>query len=107
MVLLAVRMVAGVTETRNVIPSLEFKTFNNKKYKFLMIDLFQHKKKGFLKDILLNDQRDYQKVEAAMKQMGISKDEMMEIFQVVAGVLHLGNIIFEDAGGSSGTIFVI
>jgi len=27
MVLLAVRMVADVTETRNVIPSLEFKTF--------------------------------------------------------------------------------
>lgn len=39
-----------------------------------------------------------------MKQMGISSDEMMEIFQVVAGVLHLGNIVFEDAGGSSGRI---
>ena len=39
-----------------------------------------------------------------MEQMGIFKDEMMEIFQVVAGVLHLGNIMFEDAGGSSGIL---
>ena len=79
----------------------------NSKYPLLLIDLkknrvFQHQKKGILHDILLNDEKDYKRVEAAMKQMGIPSDEMMEIFQVVAGVLHIGNIVFEDAGGSSG-----
>ena len=66
------------------------------------IVIFQHKKKGFLNDIMLNDQKDYKRVEDAMLSMGISQNEMMEIFHVVAGVLHLGNIVFEDAGGSSG-----
>jgi len=36
MVLLAVRMVADVTETRNIIPSLEFKTCMTIKSKFLL-----------------------------------------------------------------------
>jgi len=39
MVLLAVRMVADVTETRDVIPSLEFKTCMTIKLKFLLFDL--------------------------------------------------------------------
>jgi len=64
----------------------------------------QHVKKGALNDILLNDCKDYAKLVAAMKQMDIDQDGMMAIFEVVAGVLHLGNIIFEDAGGSSGVL---
>ena len=62
----------------------------------------QHKKKGALTDMLLNDQKDYSNIANAMQLMGISKEDMMDIFHVVAGVLHLGNITFEDAGGSSG-----
>ena len=92
------------SERRSSIKSREFKCFLPALL-FLNLRLFfQHKKKGSLSDILLNDQKDYQKVVAAMQQMGIPKDEMTEIFQVVAGVLHLGNIVFEDAGGSSGKI---
>jgi len=41
MVLLAVRMVADVTETRNVIPSLEFKTSTTKSLKFLLFIVYK------------------------------------------------------------------
>jgi len=42
MVLLAVRMVADVTETRNVIPSLEFKTsMTIKSQVFTVLSLFE------------------------------------------------------------------
>jgi len=37
MVLLAVRMVTDVPETRNVIPSLEFKIWTTKSLKFIII----------------------------------------------------------------------
>ncbi|XP_076818401.1 unconventional myosin-VI-like isoform X1 [Clavelina lepadiformis] len=66
----------------------------------------EHKKKGALTDMLLNDQKDYSNIANAMQLMGISKEDMMDIFHVVAGVLHLGNITFEDAGGSSGGCMV-
>lgn len=39
-----------------------------------------------------------------MADIGISKSDMFEFFRVVAGVLHLGNIEFEDSGGSSGEL---
>ncbi|XP_078492466.1 unconventional myosin-VI isoform X2 [Ciona intestinalis] len=66
----------------------------------------EHKKKGSLNDILLNDYKDYERLLSSMKQIGISHEDMMDIFQVVAGVLHLGNITFEEAGGSSGGCMV-
>nr|CAB3264159.1 unconventional myosin-VI [Phallusia mammillata] len=66
----------------------------------------QQKKKGALNDILLNDYKDFSRISNSMKEMGISDGDIMEIFQVVAGVLHLGNITFEDAGGSSGGCMV-
>uniref|UniRef100_H2YSJ3 Unconventional myosin-VI n=1 Tax=Ciona savignyi TaxID=51511 RepID=H2YSJ3_CIOSA len=65
-----------------------------------------HKEKGGLKDILLNDYADYTKLVGSMKQIGVSHDDMLDIFQVVAGVLHIGNITFEEGGDSSGGCIV-
>uniref|UniRef100_H2YSJ5 Unconventional myosin-VI n=1 Tax=Ciona savignyi TaxID=51511 RepID=H2YSJ5_CIOSA len=66
----------------------------------------EHKEKGGLKDILLNDYADYTKLVGSMKQIGVSHDDMLDIFQVVAGVLHIGNITFEEGGDSSGGCIV-
>lgn len=42
----------------------------------------------------------------AMKKIGLDDDEKLDLFRVVAGVLHLGNIDFEEAGSTSG-FFVV
>ena len=68
---------------------------------FLFLCL-QHSDEGALSDFLLDDYADFQRIETAMKQMGISAADMEDLYQVVAGVLHLGNISFVDGGGSSG-----
>lgn len=38
----------------------------------------------------------------AMKRIGLDDTEKLDLFRVVAGVLHLGNIDFEETGSSSG-----
>lgn len=40
-----------------------------------------------------------------MGQMGISDAERQAIYMVVAGVLHLGNVDFEEDPESKGTVF--
>lgn len=37
-----------------------------------------------------------------MKRIGLDDTEKLDLFRVVAGVLHLGNINFEETGSSSG-----
>ena len=62
----------------------------------------QHRENGSMTDFLLDDYEDFQRIEKAMKQMGISSSDMEDLYQVVAGVLHLGNISFVDGSGSTG-----
>lgn len=38
----------------------------------------------------------------AMKKIGLDDSEKLDLFRVVSGVLHLGNIDFEETGSSSG-----
>lgn len=40
----------------------------------------------------------------AMKKIGLDDGEKLDLFRVVAGVLHLGNINFEEAGSTSGEL---
>lgn len=40
-----------------------------------------------------------------MKKIGLDDEEKLDLFRVVAGVLHLGNIDFEEAGSTSGCFF--
>ena len=51
-----------------------------------------------LDDAQLNDKMDFVRTENAMKKIGLAKDKRMEVYTIVAGVLHIGNIELEDAG---------
>ncbi|XP_039599331.1 unconventional myosin-VI-like, partial [Polypterus senegalus] len=62
----------------------------------------EHFKEGSLKDPLLDDQGDFNRMCIAMKKIGLNDVEKLDLFRVVAGVLHLGNIDFEEAGSTSG-----
>lgn len=62
----------------------------------------QHQKGGALKDPLLDDHGDFNRMCGAMKKIGLNDTEKLDLFRVVAGVLHLGNIDFEETGSSSG-----
>ncbi|ESO04701.1 hypothetical protein HELRODRAFT_99594, partial [Helobdella robusta] len=54
------------------------------------------KKQGTLRDITLNDVTDFNLTDSALSHMGISDRLKLEIYRVIAGVLHLGNVAFED-----------
>ncbi|MCI4395794.1 hypothetical protein PGIGA_G00196110 [Pangasianodon gigas] len=62
----------------------------------------EHLKAGPLKDPLLDDNGDFNRMVVAMKKIGLDDAEKLDLFRVVAGVLHLGNIDFEEAGSTSG-----
>ncbi|XP_048655883.1 unconventional myosin-VI isoform X6 [Ictidomys tridecemlineatus] len=62
----------------------------------------EYLKAGSLKDPLLDDHGDFIRMCTAMKKIGLDDEEKLDLFRVVAGVLHLGNIDFEDTGSTSG-----
>uniref|UniRef100_A0A8C8HZ88 Unconventional myosin-VI n=1 Tax=Oncorhynchus tshawytscha TaxID=74940 RepID=A0A8C8HZ88_ONCTS len=62
----------------------------------------EHVKLGALKDLLLDDQGDFNRMCGAMKKIGLDDTEKLDLFRVVAGVLHLGNVDFEETGSTSG-----
>ncbi|NWY38620.1 MYO6 protein, partial [Sylvia atricapilla] len=62
----------------------------------------EYLKDGSLKDPLLDDHGDFNRMCTAMKRIGLDDEEKLDLFRVVAGVLHLGNIDFEEAGSTSG-----
>ncbi|XP_047588873.1 unconventional myosin-VI isoform X5 [Lutra lutra] len=62
----------------------------------------EYLKAGSLKDPLLDDHGDFIRMCIAMKKIGLDDEEKLDLFRVVAGVLHLGNIDFEEAGNTSG-----
>lgn len=64
--------------------------------------MLQHQKAGALRDPLLDDRGDFNRMCVAMKKIGLDDTEKSDLFRVVAGVLHLGNIDFEETGSSSG-----
>ncbi|XP_046550361.1 LOW QUALITY PROTEIN: unconventional myosin-VI-like [Haliotis rubra] len=56
----------------------------------------QYLKLGSLHDPILDDVRDFTVCSEAMTKMGITDADKNNIFRLVAAVLHLGNITFED-----------
>ncbi|ESO83449.1 hypothetical protein LOTGIDRAFT_133465 [Lottia gigantea] len=56
----------------------------------------EYLKKGSLKDPVLDDVRDFNVCNEAMTKMGINNEDRLGIFTIVASVLHLGNISFEE-----------
>ncbi|XP_075244951.1 unconventional myosin-VI-like isoform X2 [Convolutriloba macropyga] len=57
-------------------------------------------KHGSLSDPVMDDVADFGRMETAMRQVGLSDTEITDIFRVVAGVLHLGNIEFDQSAGA-------
>lgn len=55
-----------------------------------------HQKKGPLRDPILDDVRDFNKVDKALGNLGLASGERLAIYTTVASVLHLGNISFEE-----------
>jgi myosin-6 len=56
----------------------------------------QFLKHGSLHDIQLDDCKDFGLTDKAMTSMGLSDAEKLAIYTTVAGVLHLGNVAFEE-----------
>ncbi|GFS73987.1 myosin heavy chain 95F [Trichonephila clavipes] len=52
--------------------------------------------KGSLHDPMLDDIRNFLALDKALNNMGLSENERQNIYTVVAAVLHLGNVSFED-----------
>ncbi|XP_034934309.1 myosin heavy chain 95F isoform X2 [Chelonus insularis] len=55
-----------------------------------------HSSKGGLSDPILDDVEGFAAVDQAFTRLGLSDVERMDIYTMVAAVLHLGNIVFED-----------
>ncbi|KAK2586696.1 hypothetical protein KPH14_011736 [Odynerus spinipes] len=53
-------------------------------------------KKGSLRDPYLDDVEGFNAMDQALTRLGLTDAERMEIYTMVAAVLHLGNITFED-----------
>jgi len=49
----------------------------------------------------VDDAKDFQEVSAAMRTVGISDQEMHYIFQIMAAILHIGNIRFQGDAPAS------
>lgn len=62
----------------------------------------QQQAKGGLRDPILDDVEDFQRLHQALSRVGLTEDEKTSIYRVVAAVLHLGNIEFEEEGGARG-----
>uniref|UniRef100_A0A1B6GYM3 Unconventional myosin-VI n=1 Tax=Cuerna arida TaxID=1464854 RepID=A0A1B6GYM3_9HEMI len=62
-----------------------------------------HRKKGSLRDPMLDDVTDFKNMDEALNRLGLSSGERYELYSTVATVLHLGNVQFEEnTEGSKG-----
>ncbi|XP_076642841.1 myosin heavy chain 95F jaguar isoform X2 [Halictus rubicundus] len=52
--------------------------------------------KGSLHDPILDDVEGFNAIDQALTRLGLTEVERMEIYTMVAAVLHLGNVMFED-----------
>lgn len=59
---------------------------------------------GLKVDSPSDDMAEFRVVENCMSKLGIDAAERMKLYRVVAAVLHLGNISFEDSGDSKGGV---
>ena len=50
----------------------------------------QYQKHGPLRDIQLDDIADFAMTDKALRDMGVTDQERLEIYTLIAGILHLG-----------------
>ena len=61
----------------------------------------QHLSDGPLADPIVDDIKDFSETDNALAHFGVSEAERLAIYRIVAAVLHLGNISFEDSAEDS------
>ncbi|KAI6182172.1 Myosin motor domain-containing protein [Aphelenchoides bicaudatus] len=59
----------------------------------------QSQQKGLISDEMVDDFMDFQHLRVALKKVGIDETDQFELFRLLAGILHLGNIEFETLEG--------
>lgn len=57
----------------------------------------EHLSKGIVIDAIVDDVRDFKETESALAHFGVGDAQRVDIFKIVAAVLHLGNVGFEDS----------
>lgn len=62
----------------------------------------QQQAKGGLRDPILDDVEDFQRLHQALSRVGLTEEEKKAVYSVVGAVLHLGNVEFEEEGGARG-----
>lgn len=62
----------------------------------------QHRKKGIINDSIVDDINDFKATEKALSNFGVTNSEKMDIYRIVAAVLHLGNVSFEESPEARG-----
>ncbi|CAH1647260.1 unnamed protein product [Spodoptera littoralis] len=62
----------------------------------------QQQAKGGLRDPILDDVEDFERLHQALARVGLSEEERVAVYGVVSGVLHLGNVEFEEDSGARG-----
>lgn len=63
---------------------------------YCALSLSQYLNPASLHDPSLQDAEGYRILEQSMDKIGLSTSEKADLFRVVAAVLHLGNITFEE-----------
>lgn len=71
-------------------------TWNNEKLKCFSIFNFQYLNPASLSDPSIHDAEEFKVLEQSMDKVGLTGEEKANLFRVVAVVLHLGNISFEE-----------
>ena len=56
-----------------------------------------HKSQGILVDAIVDDLADFKVMDAALTNFGILGEEKANVYKIVAAVLHLGNVSFEES----------
>ncbi|XP_073943299.1 myosin heavy chain 95F jaguar [Choristoneura fumiferana] len=62
----------------------------------------QQQARGGLRDPILDDVEHFKALHEALTHVGLSDAEKKSVYSVVAAVLHLGNVEFEEEGGARG-----
>jgi myosin-1 len=66
-------------------------------------DLYYLNISGCTKVAAINDKKEFDVMVAALKTIGFSNEETQALFKMVGGILHLGNVKFED-GDKDGSL---
>lgn len=62
----------------------------------------QQKEQGPLYDIKMDDLEDFKTSLKVMAEMGLDESAQESIFSILAGILHLGNVVFQESLSNHG-----